>query len=183
MPHALLRTPGSALDDLELLVAPSDTFRGENMRDLDWNDLFGEWLPVVHLDIARVDSGLSDLARSPYAPALAAVPEWIAASAHGALFATRLPDLVLDVPDRMAVFTRLRGFRGRMDWFVHENYDARYTDFIALGRQMAADTSDGDLETLLDLFQYDGKGETTGNRALPRPKSKDRFRTAFKAER
>lgn len=156
MPHALLRTPGSALDDLELLVAPSDTFRGESMRDLDWNDLFGEWLPVVHLDIARVDSGLSDLARSPYAPALAAVPEWIAASAHGALFATRLPDLVLDVPDRMAVFTRLRGFRGRMDWFVHENYDARYTDFIALGRQMAADTSDGDLETLLDLWRESG---------------------------
>ena len=101
------------------------------MLGADWDDLFGEWLPIVHLDIARVDSGLSDLARSPYAPALASVPDWIAASAHGALFATRLPDLVLDVPDRMAAFTRLRGFRGRMDWFVHENYDSRYPDFIA----------------------------------------------------
>ena len=153
MPHALLRTPSSSLDDLEVLIAPSDAFRGEAMLGADWDDLFGEWLPVVHLDIARVDSGLSDLARSPYAPALASVPDWIAASAHGALFATRLPDLVLDVPDRMAAFTRLRGFRGRMDWFVHENYDPRYTDFIALGRQIGADSSDGDLETLLDLWR------------------------------
>lgn len=153
MPHALLRTPSSSLDDLEVLIAPSDAFRGEAMLGADWDDLFGEWLPVVHLDIARVDSGLSDLARSPYAPALASVPDWIAASAHGALFATRLPDLVLDVPDRMAAFTRLRGFRGRMDWFVHENYDSRYTDFIALGRQIGADSSDGDLETLLDLWR------------------------------
>lgn len=156
LPHAILRAPSSPLDDLELLVAPSDTFRGETMREMDWNDLFGEWLPVVHLDIARVDSGLSDLARSPYAPALAGLPEWIAASAHGGLFATRLPDLVLDVPDRMAAFTRLRGFRGRMDWFIHENYDPRYTDFIALGRQVGADTSDGDLETLIDLWRESG---------------------------
>jgi len=153
MPHAHLRTPSSSLDDLEVLIAPSDAFRGGAMLDMDWDDLFGEWLPVVHLDIARVDSGLSDLARSPYAPALASVPDWIAASAHGALFATRLPDLVLDVPDRMAAFTRLRGFRGRMDWFVHENYDPRYTDFIALGRQIGADSSDRDLETLLDLWR------------------------------
>ena len=153
MPHALLRAPSSSLDDLEVLIAPSDASRGEAMLGVDWDDLFGEWLPVVHLDIARVDSGLSDLVRSPYAPALASVPDWIAASAHGALFATRLPDLVLDVPDRMAAFTRLRGFRGRMDWFVHENYDPRYTDFIALGRQIGADSSDGDLETLLDLWR------------------------------
>ncbi|WP_299076271.1 dynamin family protein [uncultured Fretibacterium sp.] len=156
MPHALLRAPSSSLDDMEVLIAPSDAFREEAMLDVDWDDLFGEWLPVVHLDIARVDSGLSDLARSPYASALASVPDWIAASAHGALFATRLPDLVLDVPDRMAAFTRLRGFRGRMDWFVHENYDPRYTDFIALGRQIGADSSDGDLETLLDLWRESG---------------------------
>ena len=156
MPHALLRAPFSSLDDMEVLIAPSDAFREEAMLDVDWDDLFGEWLPVVHLDIARVDSGLSDLARSPYASALASVPDWIAASAHGALFATRLPDLVLDVPDRMAAFTRLRGFRGRMDWFVHENYDPRYTDFIALGRQIGADSSDGDLETLLDLWRESG---------------------------
>ena len=153
LPHATLRTPSSLLDDLDLLVAPSDSFRGESMRGIDWNDLFGEWLPVVHLDIARVDSGLSDLSRSPYASALAGVPHWIAASAHGALFSTRLPDLVLDVPDRMAAFTRMRGFRGRMDWFVHENYDPRYTDFIALGRQVGAESSDADLETLIDLWR------------------------------
>ncbi len=153
MPHALLRAPSSSLDDLEVLIAPSDASRGEAMLGVDWDDLFGEWLPVVHLDIARVDSGLSDLVRSPYAPALVSVPDWIAASAHGALFATRLPDLVLDVPDRMAAFTRLRGFRGRLDWFVHENYDPRYTDFIALGRQIGADSSDGDLETLLNLWR------------------------------
>ena len=156
LPHVLLRTPSSALDDLDLLIAPSDTFRGESMRAIDWSDLFGEWLPVVHLDIARVDSGLSDLARSPYASAMAGVSHWIAASAHGALFDTRLPDLVLDVPDRMAAFTRLRGFRGRMDWFVYENYDPRYTDFIALGRQIGADSSDGDLETLIDLWSESG---------------------------
>ncbi|MDO4786780.1 MAG: hypothetical protein Q4A13_07535, partial [Fretibacterium sp.] len=115
-----------------------------------------EWLPIVHLDIARVDSGLSDLARAPYASALANVPEWIAASAHGGLFDSRLSDLVLDVPERLASFTRLRGFQGRMDWFVYENYDPRYTDLIPLGRQVDASSRDEDLETLLLLWQESG---------------------------
>lgn len=156
IPHSSLRAPSSILDELDLLVAPSDSYRGEAMDPVDWHDVFGEWLPIVHLDIARVDSGLSDLARAPYASALANVPEWIAASAHGGLFDSRLSDLVLDVPERLASFTRLRGFQGRMDWFVYENYDPRYTDLIPLGRQVDASSRDEDLETLLLLWQESG---------------------------
>ena len=59
-------------------------------------------------------------------------------------------DLVADVPERVAAFKERRGFRGRMDWFVYENYDPRYTDFIALGRQIGADSSDGDALAVAD---------------------------------
>jgi hypothetical protein len=96
--------------------------------------MFAEWLPVIHLDIARIDSGLSDLVRAPYAKALPYADLWVAASGQGALFNGRLSDLLTDVPRRVDLFARHRGCRGRVEWFVYENYDARYTDFMSWGR-------------------------------------------------
>jgi hypothetical protein len=127
LPHARVAAPDTL--GLDALVAPGDALCGE---DIDWEGLFAEWLPVVHLDIARVDSGLSDLARAPYARALPKA--WVAASGQGALFNGRLADLLTDVPDRVDLFSLRRERGGRAEWFVYENYDSRYTDFMAWSR-------------------------------------------------
>ncbi|MDR1873938.1 MAG: dynamin family protein [Synergistaceae bacterium] len=137
LPHVQISVPDSQLRELDVLVAPSDGFcSSPDAPSGDWNDLFAEWTPVVHLDVARIDSGLSDIARAPYAAALARVDRWIAASGQGALFAGRLTDLLTDVPDRMDNFIRNRGHRGEVEWFLYENYDARYSDFILWGREI-----------------------------------------------
>jgi PAS domain-containing protein/predicted GTPase len=148
LPHVRAGLPDTFLSGLDVLVAPSDGFYAPNSpanSDVDWNDLFAEWLPVVHIDIARIDSGLSDLARAPYAAALAHVDQWVAASGQGALFNARLTDLLTDVPERLELFAARRGYRGRAEWFVYENYDARYTDFMLWGRGMDAGSDDGSL--------------------------------------
>ena len=133
LPYVRVTLPDTLLRGLEILVAPSDGICADT-SGIDWNDLFAEWLPVVHLDIARIDSGLSDLLRAPYAQALANVEEWVAASGQGALFNSRLADLVTDVPDRLELFAHRQGYKGRAEWFVYENYDARYTDFMLWAR-------------------------------------------------
>jgi hypothetical protein len=56
------------------------------------------------------------------------------ASGQGALFNSRLADLLTDVPDRLELFARSHNFRSCAEWFVYENYDARYTDFMLWGR-------------------------------------------------
>ncbi|MDR2175312.1 MAG: dynamin family protein [Synergistaceae bacterium] len=143
LPHVRIAAPDTLLRELEILAAPGDALcaeeflRREGSPPVDWNDLFAEWLPVVHLDIARVDSGLSDLARAPYIRALPHARRWVAASGQGALFNARLSDLLTDVPDRADLFAWRRGFRERAEWFVYENYDARYTDFMLWGREEA----------------------------------------------
>jgi hypothetical protein len=142
LPHVRINTPDTLLRDLEVLVAPDDGLcdSGGAFR-VDWGDIFAEWLPVIHLDIARIDSGLSDLVRAPYAKALPYVNLWVAASGQGALFNGRLSDLLTDVPQRVDLFARHRGCKGRAEWFVYENYDARYTDFMLLGRYVGLKSS------------------------------------------
>jgi hypothetical protein len=137
LPHVRVNLPDTLLRELDVLVAPSDSLcASDDSFSVDWNDIFAEWLPVVHLDIARIDSGLSDLARAPYAGALAHVDNWVAASGQGALFNARLTDLLTDVPERLGLFSTRRNYKGRIDWFVYENYDARYTDFMLWGQDM-----------------------------------------------
>ncbi|MDR1379808.1 MAG: dynamin family protein [Synergistaceae bacterium] len=153
LPYVPLDVPDSLLRQLEVLVAPSDGLCNlEGSFHVDWDDLFTEWLPIVHLDIARIDSGLSDLARAPYMRALAHADSWIAASGQGALFNGRLSDLLTDVPERMDLFTRSRECGERVEWFVYENYDARYTDFMLWGRNL----EQGSDETLLQKWAASG---------------------------
>ncbi|WP_298779709.1 hypothetical protein [uncultured Fretibacterium sp.] len=140
---------------LRLLSAPADALAA--LPDgLQWEGLLADWTPIVHLDLARVDSGLSDLARAPYAAALASAPRWVLAFAHGGLFDRKLADLVADVPERVAAFGERRGFRGRMDWFVYENYDARYTDFIEFGEQLSTASDAADFDALTALWRESG---------------------------
>ncbi|MBR1671724.1 MAG: dynamin family protein [Fretibacterium sp.] len=143
-PFPCVRLP-EALGGLDVLVAPSDAFLPPS--GLDWEALFGHWAPAVHLDLARVGSGLSDLARAPYLPALAAVPRRVLAFAHGGLFDTRLPSLY-EAAERVEGFARLRGFQGRTSLFVHENYDPRYTDFLELGARVRPGSTAADLASL-----------------------------------
>lgn len=140
---------------LRLLSAPADALAA--LPDgLQWEGLLADWTPIVHLDLARVDSGLSDLARAPYAAALASAPRWVLAFAHGGLFDRKLADLVADVPERVAAFGERRGFRGQMDWFVYENYDARYTDFIEFGEQLSTASDAADFDALTALWRESG---------------------------
>ncbi len=134
MPCARVAVPEALLGKTEFLIAPGDVLCGD-APVADWNGLFAEWLPVVHLDIARIDSGLSDLSRAPYADALSRLDRWIVASGQGALFNSRLADLLTDVPDRLDDFLSNRYDKKQVDCFVYENYDARYTDFMSWGRR------------------------------------------------
>jgi ribosome biogenesis GTPase A len=160
LPHVQIEAPDTALSEMEILLAPGDGLCGSpDVSPIDWDSLFSEWTPVVHLDAARIDSGLSDLARAPYATALLRSEGWVAASGQGALFNGRLADLLQDVPDRMDDFLRKRGGHARPDWFIYENYDARYSDFLLWGREILAlpemDASAGG-SLLLDRWTREG---------------------------
>ena len=154
VPHLKVAVPDTLLRELEVLIAPGDTFCGPTeVPEVDWHDLFAEWLPVVHLDIARIDSGLSDLARAPYGKALAYVGRMVIASGNGALFNSRLSDLLTDVPQRVSDFSRLHDYKGSADWFVYENYDARYTDFLMWGQDSTSASND---ESLIERWIASG---------------------------
>jgi hypothetical protein len=139
LPHVRVAAPDTLLREMEVLVAPGDALCSDAV---DWNDLFAEWLPVIHLDIARIDSGLSDLARAPYAHALPNAFSWVAVSGQGALFNSRLSDLLTDVPDRLDMLALRRDYKSRPEWFVYENYDTRYTDFMLWGRGIPENEDD-----------------------------------------
>ena len=157
-PFPCLHVPDAPLPGgLRLLSAPADALAAPP-DGLSWEELLAGWTPIVHLDLARVDSGLSDLARAPYAAALASAPRWVLAFAHGGIFDRKLADLVADVPERVAAFRERRGFRGRMDWFVYENYDARYTDFIEFGQQVSIASDAADFDALAALWRESGIG-------------------------
>ena len=101
----------------EILIAPSNVNITGNP---DWHKLFREYIPVVSVDLARVDSGLSDLAYSPYITGLA-LSRWVLAFGNAALFGTRQIDLISQVPERVKEFTELNGLKSP-DWFIFENY-------------------------------------------------------------
>jgi hypothetical protein len=174
LPHVRIDTPDTLLRDLEVLVAPDDGLcDSDGALRIDWGDMFAEWLPVIHLDIARIDSGLSDLARAPYGKALSHADRWIAASGQGALFNGRLSHLLTDVPERVDLFARSRNCRGRAEWFVYENYDARYTDFMLWGRGIGSESG---YEALLRKWSESGYDFTF-------PFSKPQLRLAMEAAR
>ncbi len=134
-----------ALAGFDILVAPENAF---NPGGMEWEDLFAQWTPVVHMDLVRVDSSLSELARTPWFSALASAPRWVLAFAHSGLFDTRLSGL-LEAEERVMRFAVLRGFQGRMSPFVYENYDPRYTDFLELGARVRYDATADDLSALV----------------------------------
>lgn len=107
----------SAGNDAEILIAPSNADISQN---IDWHKLFREYVPVVSVDLARVDSGLSDLMHSPYITGLA-LSEWVIAFGNAGLFDTRQIDLVSQVPKRVNEFVEINGLKSP-EWFIFENY-------------------------------------------------------------
>ena len=72
------------------------------------------------MDLARVDSGLSDLVNSPYITGLA-LSDWVLAFGNAGMFDTRQIDLVSQVPKRVQEFVELNGLKNPQ-WFIYENY-------------------------------------------------------------
>ncbi len=133
------------LAGFDILVAPQDVFSPGGM---EWETLFARWTPVVHMDLVRVDSSLSELARSPWFSGLSSAPRWVMAFAHSGLFDTRLSGL-LEAEERVMRFAILRGFQGRMNPFIYENYDPRYTDFLELGTRVRYNTTADEISALI----------------------------------
>ena len=100
-----------------ILIAPSNVNIPHNV---DWHKLFREYVPVVSVDLARVDSGLSDLVNSPYITGLV-LSEWVLSFGNAGLFDTRQIDLVSQVPKRVREFVELNGLKSP-EWFIYENY-------------------------------------------------------------
>ncbi len=155
LPHVRITPPDSILRELDIIITPDVQYCSQ-LSSHDWEGLFSEWLPVVHLDIARPDLGLPELERAPYSHALAGVSRWVAASGQGAMFNARLSDLASAVPEGLDKFISLRRWRGVADWFIYENYDSRYTDFLLLGQQIDENSGMDDIAALISLWTESG---------------------------
>ena len=116
MPFACIHLPVINSGN-DILIAPSDS----NLRNnIDWHKLFREYTPVVSVDLARVDSGLSDLSHSPYITGLA-LYDWVLAFGNAGMFDTRHTDLISQVPGRVKEFIEINGLKSP-EWFIFENY-------------------------------------------------------------
>lgn len=136
-PSFPMKPPKTILQHLTIVVAPAD----ENLQSMDWGLFLNNFdLVGVAIDASRIASGLSDLFRAPYFEALYSQAERVFFSCgHGAMFDDKLNDLVIDVIPKTNEYW---GYRHRKEiesmWFVYENYDARYTNFIELARDVLA---------------------------------------------
>lgn len=99
------------------LIAPSDVDIAKNP---DWHNLFKRYTPVVSVDLARIDSGLSDLSHSPYLTGLA-LNDWVLSFGNAGLFGTRQTDLMHSVPERIKEFVEASGIKSP-GMFIFENY-------------------------------------------------------------
>ena len=118
MPFECINLPVMNSGD-NILIAPSDSLL-RNKNNIDWHKLFREYTPVVSVDLARVDSGLSDFTHSPYITGLA-LSDWILAFGNAGMFDTRQTDLVAQVPGRVKEFVDINGLKSP-EWFIFENY-------------------------------------------------------------
>lgn len=117
---------GEVVPGLRVVVAPDD----EHLRvpHGEWNSVLSEFDAVgVCIDAPRIDSGLSTLARAPYFPALSNHDRVFFASGDGRFFDEKLHLLMTEVVRRVPGRNTATA-----PWFVFEDYDARYTEFISM---------------------------------------------------
>ena len=116
-PFPCIRLPLTANDE-NILIAPSDSHIAKNFEG--FASLFNQYTPVISVDLARIDSGLSDLAYSPYATLLTKF-DWVLTFGNAGMFDTRQIDLVSLVPKKIREFIESNGFR-EPSIFIYENY-------------------------------------------------------------
>ena len=113
MPFPCIELTSHSLSiDENILIAPSDYLIADN---INWQALFDEYVPVVSVDLARLESGLSDLACSPYAVGLA-LSKWVLAFPNAALISSG------DYKDKVNEFSEGNGLVAP-EFFVFENYE------------------------------------------------------------
>lgn len=125
--------PRTVLERVRLVLAPAD----EALPETDWPAVIAQFAAVgVEVAASRIDSGLSDILRAPYAHALGYVPaKAFQTCNHGALFRQgRLDHLITQVVQRATAHAPW----GMRPWFIYEDYDARYTSFVQIAQALAA---------------------------------------------
>ncbi len=112
MPFGCIKLTSSSLSsDENILIAPSDYLLKNNIK---WQKLFDEYVPVVSVDLARLESGLSDLACAPYITGLA-VSKWVLAFPNAALISNG------SYKNKIKEFSEEYGLIAP-EFFVYENY-------------------------------------------------------------
>ena len=112
MPFGCIKLTSSSLSsDENILIAPSDYLLKNN---INWQKLFNDYVPVVSVDLARLESGLSDLAYAPYITGLA-VSKWILAFPNAALISNG------NYKNKIKEFSEENGLIAP-EFFVYENY-------------------------------------------------------------
>lgn len=104
-------------DGENYLIAPPDS---ELARNVDWQSLFAQYTPVVSIDLARTESGLSDLSHSPYLTGLA-VNDWVLAFGNAGLFGEEHARAITKAQNRVNEFAEAGGLR-QPEYFIYENY-------------------------------------------------------------
>ena len=107
-------------DDEVILIAPPDYLIDEKFLSQHSRKLFNEYIPVVSVDLARLESGLSDLARSPYITELA-FNKWVLAFPYAALLTDGQGMKHDGLKNKVIKFTEENGLLSP-EFFIYENY-------------------------------------------------------------
>ena len=103
--------------DENILIAPPDYLLKE---DFSRKKFFNDYTPVISVDLARLESGLSDLIFAPYAPVLAKL-KWILAFPNAALLSDDSEITIEDLKAGIKNFCETNGLKVP-DIFIYENY-------------------------------------------------------------
>ena len=104
-------------DGENYLIAPPDSELGHNFV---WQELFAKYTPVVCVDLARIESGLSDISHSPYLTGLA-VNDWVLVFGNAGLFGEEHARAITRAQSRVNDFAESGGLR-QPEYFIYENY-------------------------------------------------------------
>ncbi len=120
MPFECVELPVIGTDE-DILIAPSD-YELEGKK-FDWKKIFENYTPVISVDLARIESGLSDLFNSPYIIGLT-VKKWVLAFGNAGLFDNRKSELtdIDKIPKKIKEFSEINGIKNP-DCFIFENYE------------------------------------------------------------
>ena len=115
MPFGCIKLTSSAFaNDENILIAPPDHLLKEKFQ---WKKIFSDYVPVVSVDLARLESGFADIVCAPYAAELAKF-KWIFAFPNGALLSEVSSDAL---KEKVKNFCVSNGFQ-RPEFFIYENY-------------------------------------------------------------